>query len=169
MTDKESTGKARLQEALRLSDEAYAYKHPPMEREVQYSEQYLKGIKRLTNQTRSPFYGYFRTIGSRVAIAMAAILIIFGCSMTVDAVRAPVTEFFETISITIYKELSALDSEPVHTEHDFSVLATEDPNKHYYRCKDKRCKEKYGEEFHTYVVNEEKRRLECSICGRVAK
>ena len=30
MTDKELSGRARLKEALRLSDEAYADKHPPM-------------------------------------------------------------------------------------------------------------------------------------------
>ena len=167
MTDKELSGRARLKEALKLSDQTYIDKHPPIEQKVQYSPNYLKRVERLTKQKKSPFYGYFRTIGSRVAIAMAAILIIFGCSMTVEAVRAPVFQFIETVSITIYSEFIA--QEPPHEEHDFSVLATDDPNKHYYRCKDKRCKERYREEFHTYVVNEEKRRLECSVCGRVAK
>ena len=167
MTDKELSGKARLREALKLREQVYLDKHPPIEREAQYSDQYLKGIKRLTHQTKSPFYGRFQNVGMRVAIISLVILIGFGCVMNVEAIRAPVAQFVETVSNTVYQEWIA--QEPPHTEHDFSVLVTDDPNKHYYRCKDKRCKERYGEEFHTYVVNEEKRRLECSVCGRVAK
>ena len=167
MTDKELSGRARLKEALKLSDQTYIDKHPPIDQKVQYSQNYLKRVERLTKQKKSPYFGYFKLIGARVAIISAVFLIIFSCVMSVEAVRAPVSQFIETVSITIYSEFIA--QEPVHTEHDFSVLATDDPNKHYYRCTDKRCKEKYGEEFHTYVVNEEKRRLECSVCGRVAK
>lgn len=167
MTDKELCGKANLKEALKLSDQTYIDKHPPIEQKVQYSPNYLKSVERLTKQKQSSFFGYFKHVGVRVAIISAAFLIIFGCTMSVEAVRAPVSQFIETVSITIYSEFIA--QEPPHEEHDFSVLATDDPNKHYYRCTDKRCKEKYGEEFHTYVVNEEKRRLECSVCGRVAK
>ena len=167
MTDKELSGRARLKEALKLSDQTYIDKHPPIEQKVQYSPNYLKSIERLTKQKQSSFFGYFKHVGARVAIISAAFLIIFGCTMSVEAVRAPVSQFIETVSITICSEFIA--QEPPHEEHDFSVLATDDPNKHYYRCTDKRCKEKYGEEFHTYVVNEEKRRLECSVCGRVAK
>ena len=167
MTDKELCGKANLKEALKLSDQTYIDKHPPIDQKVQYSQNYLKRVERLTKQKKSPYFGYFKLIGARVAIISAAFLIIFGCTMSVEAVRAPVSQFIETVSITIYSEFIA--QEPPHEEHDFSVLATDDPNKHYYRCKDKRCKERYGEEFHTYVVNEEKRRLECSVCGRVAK
>ena len=167
MTDKELCGKANLKEALKLSDQTYIDKHPPIEQKVQYSPNYLKSVERLTKQKQSSFFGYFKLVGARVAIISAAFLIIFGCTMSVEAVRAPVSQFIETVSITICSEFIA--QEPPHEEHDFSVLATDDPNKHYYRCTDKRCKEKYGEEFHTYVVNEEKRRLECSVCGRVAK
>ena len=167
MTDKELCGKANLKEALKLSDQTYIDKHPPIEQKVQYSPNYLKSVERLTKQKQSSFFGYFKLVGARVAIISAAFLIIFGCTMSVEAVRAPVSQFIETVSITIYSEFIA--QEPPHEEHDFSVLATDDPNKHYYRCTDQRCKEKYGEEFHTYVVNEEKRRLECSVCGRVAK
>ena len=167
MTDKELCGKANLKEALKLSDQTYIDKHPPIEQKVQYSPNYLKSVERLTKQKQSSFFGYFKHVGARVAIISAAFLIIFGCTMSVEAVRAPVSQFIETVSITICSEFIA--QEPPHEEHDFSVLATDDPNKHYYRCTDKRCKEKYGEEFHTYVVNEEKRRLECSVCGRVAK
>ena len=167
MTDKELCGKTNLKEALKLSDQTYIDKHPPIEQKVQYSPNYLKSVERLTKQKQSSFFGYFKLVGARVAIISAAFLIIFGCTMSVEAVRAPVSQFIETVSITIYSEFIA--QEPPHEEHDFSVLATDDPNKHYYRCTDKRCKEKYGEEFHTYVVNEEKRRLECSVCGRVAK
>ena len=167
MTDKELSGRARLQEALKLSDEAYLDRHPPSDMEISYSKKYSMRIERLTKRASSPFYGYFKTIGGRVAIASAALLIVFGCVMNVEAVREPAMQLVETVSNAVYQEWIA--HEPPHEEHDFSVLATDDPNKHYYRCKDKRCKERYGEEFHTYVVNKEKRRLECSVCGRVAK
>ena len=167
MTDKELCGKANLKEALKLSDQTYIDKHPPIDQKVQYSQNYLKRVERLTKQKKSPYFGYFKLIGARVAIISAVFLIIFSCVMSVEAVRVPVFQFIETTSITIYSEFIA--QEPPHEEHDFSVLATDDPNKHYYRCKDKRCKERYREEFHTYVVNEDKRRLECSVCGRVEK
>ena len=42
MTDKELCGKANLKEALKLSDQTYIDKHPPIEQKVQYSPNYLK-------------------------------------------------------------------------------------------------------------------------------
>ncbi len=97
MTDKELSGRNRLKEAMKLSDQTYLDKYPPIENEVKYSEKYLKYIDRLTKQTKSPFYKYFNTIGKRVAGFAAAMLIAFSCSMTVKAIREPVVEFFANI------------------------------------------------------------------------
>ena len=97
MTDKELSGRIRLREAMKLSDRTYLDKYPPIENEIKYSEKYLKYIDRLIKQTKSPFYKYFNTFGKRVAGIAAAILIAFGCSMTVKAVREPVVEFFANI------------------------------------------------------------------------
>lgn len=165
MNDKELSGKSRLKEALQFSDQAYVDKHPPMETDVRYSKKHLKYMARLTRQTVSPIGIYARKY---VAALMAAVLLLVCGSVTISAVRAPLTEFLETVSSSIFKDPNPSQSDDPHTEHDFSVLATDDPNKHYYRCADERCKERLKEEFHTYVPNEEKRRLECSVCGRVA-
>lgn len=97
MTDKELSGRNRLKEAMKLSDQTYLDKYPPIENEVKYSEKYLKYIDRLTKQTKSPFYKYFNTIGKRVAGIAAAMLIAFSCSMTVKAIREPVVEFLANI------------------------------------------------------------------------
>ena len=42
MTDKELSGRTRLREAMKLSDQTYLDKYPPIENEVKYSEKYLK-------------------------------------------------------------------------------------------------------------------------------
>ena len=97
MTDKELSGRTRLREAMKLSDQTYLDKYPPIENEVKYSEKYLKYIDRLTKQTKSPFYKYFNTIGKRVSGIAAAMLIAFSCAMTVKAVRESVVEFFANI------------------------------------------------------------------------
>ena len=97
MTDKELSGRNRLKEAMKLSDQTYLDKYLPIENEVKYSEKYLKYIDRLTKQTKLPFYKYFNTIGKRVAGIAAAMLIAFSCAMTVKAIREPVVEFFANI------------------------------------------------------------------------
>lgn len=97
MTDKELSGRTRLREAMKLSDQTYLDKYPPIENEVKYSEKYLKYIDRLTKQTKSPFYKYFNTIGKRVSGIAAAMLIAFSCAMTVKAVRESVIEFFTNV------------------------------------------------------------------------
>lgn len=97
MTDKELSGRNRLKEAMKLSDQTYLDKYPPIENEVKYSEKYLKYIDRLIKQTKSPFYKYFNTFGKRVAGIAAAMLIAFSCAMTVKAVREPVVEFITNV------------------------------------------------------------------------
>ena len=97
MTDKELSGRNLLKEAMKLSDQTYLDKYPPIENEVKYSEKYLKYIDRLIKQTKSPFYKYFNTFGKRVAGIAAAMLIAFSCAMTVKAVREPVVEFITNV------------------------------------------------------------------------
>ena len=97
MTDKELSGRNRLKEAMKLSDQTYLDKYPPTENKIQYSKKYLKYIDRLTKQTQSPFYQYFNTLGKRVAGIVIAATMIFCSSMTVKAVREPVVEFFTNI------------------------------------------------------------------------
>ncbi len=72
-------------------------KYPPIEDEIQYSEKYLKYIDRLTRQTKNPLYKYFGTVRRRVAGIAVAAMILFSCTMTVSAIRAPVVEFFTNV------------------------------------------------------------------------
>lgn len=66
------------------------------------------------------------------------------------------------------RETSASLETTEHT-HDFSAFDTENPNQHYYRCKDDDCKEISGSDFHNYVLDRISGHLKCSVCGRIAK
>lgn len=176
MKDKEMLGKARLKEALEQSDLSYLEKHPPVEEEIRYSENYRKKIDRLTQRKKSTFFIFFNAVGKRTVGFAAILLIVFTCAMTVSAVREPVIELIETVSDSIYRQLgvespdlqgSEIEAEP-HAEHDFSVLIKTDGSKHYYACNKKGCKEEYVE-FHHYVHKPGTHHLECEVCGRRPK
>ena len=97
MTDKELSGRNRLKEALKLSDKTYLDKYLPIEYDVKYSKKYLKYIERLKKRMKYPVYRYFNTVGKRVAGIAIAATILFGCSMTVSAVRKSVVEFITNV------------------------------------------------------------------------
>lgn len=97
MTEKERSGKNKLLEAMRVSEKSYCDQFVPAEGEIRYSEEYLRDMERILKQSRKPLHRYFNTIGKRIAGIAAAILILFGCSMTVSAVREPVMNFFVNI------------------------------------------------------------------------
>ncbi len=187
MKDKELSGEARLKEALKLSDQTYVGKHPKAKNEIQYSAQYLKKIRQLTQRSKNPLYKYIGIMGKSVAGIAAAILIIFCCSVLGDTVKGMSVGFFDIISSAIsenplfknpdYQGTQSTDSqiEPQETEssvepheHEFTVLYKTDSQKHYYACGKSGCKEVFAE-VHKYIHKPGTYHLECEVCGRIPK
>ncbi len=97
MTEKERFGRNKLLEAMRVSEKSYCDQFSPAEGEIRYTDDYLRDMEKILQKSKKPIRRYFNFFGKRVAGIVAAILIIFGCSMTVSAVREPVVEFLTNI------------------------------------------------------------------------
>ena len=94
MNEKNLTGEAVLKEALYQYSLTYCDEFPPCDEEIHLDEIYQRKMEKLIKRSKNPFQRYFNTAGKRAAGIAAAILVFFGCSMTVSAVRKPVVEFF---------------------------------------------------------------------------
>ena len=97
MSKKKMTGREVLEEALRGCCSTYCDQYPRFEGEIDLGNEYEKYVNNLIKRSKNPFQRYFNTVSRRVAGIAAAMLIAFGCSMTVKAVREPVVEFFANI------------------------------------------------------------------------
>jgi hypothetical protein len=82
-----------LEEALLISCSDYYDQFPSYEGEIDPGEEYEKAMNALIRSSKKPKPRYFNTLSKRVAGIAAALLIVFGCSMTVSAVRLPFVEF----------------------------------------------------------------------------
>ena len=94
MSKKKMIGREVLEEALRGCCSTYCDQYPRYEGEINLGDDYENYMDSLIRRSKNPFQRYFNTVGRRVAGIAAAMLIAFGCSMTVKAVREPVVEFF---------------------------------------------------------------------------
>lgn len=97
MTDKKMTGREILIAAMEQYDITYCDEFPPIEAELQFDKECEKNLRKLMRRLNNPFRNYFNTAGRRAAGIAAAILVFFGCSMTVSAVRKPVVEFLTNV------------------------------------------------------------------------
>lgn len=97
MSKKKMTGREVLEEALRGCCSTYCDQYPRYEGEIDLGDDYENYMDNLIRRSKNPFQRYFNTVGRRVAEIAAAMLIAFGCSMTVKAVREPFVEFFANI------------------------------------------------------------------------
>ena len=93
MSKKTKTGREVLEEALLISCSDYYDQFPSYEGEIDPGEEYEKAMNALIQRSKKPKPRYFNTLSKRVAGIAAALLIVFGCSMTVSAVRLPFVEF----------------------------------------------------------------------------
>lgn len=100
MLKKKMTGREVLEEALRRCCSGYCDQYPRYEGEIDLGEDYENYMNNLIKRSKNPFPRYFNTMGRRVAGIVASILIVFGCSMAVSAVREPIVEFL----VDVYTE-----------------------------------------------------------------
>jgi hypothetical protein len=100
MLKKKMTGREVLEEALRRCCSDYCDQYPRYEGEIDLGDDYENYMNNLIKRSKNPFPRYFNSVGRRVAGIVAAILIVFSCSMAVSAVRGPVAEFL----VDVYAE-----------------------------------------------------------------
>ena len=98
MTDKKMTGREILIAAMEQYDITYCNEFPPIEAELQFDKECEKNLRKLMRRLNNPFRNYFNTAGKRAAGIAVAILVFFGCSMTVSAVHKPIVEFLMEIA-----------------------------------------------------------------------
>ncbi len=185
MTDKELSGKNRLKEALKLSDQTYVNKYPKAEEKIQYSDEYIKNIRGITGRRKPSFYKRFHQSGKRMIGLAATVLIIFSCSVMTAVWMEPIMGFFETTSSDMGEnpvfQSSSSTQNPAFTtksqepdsavgehEHEFIYFRFYDENQHWLYCSVKGCTEMLVE-FHNYVHKTGTNYLECEGCGRRPK
>ena len=93
MLKKTMTGREVLEEALLKYCETHGDPVPRYEGEFHFSADYEQYIHALIKSSKKAPRRGCSTLGKRVAGIAAAILIAFGCSMTVSAVRSPFVSF----------------------------------------------------------------------------
>ena len=65
--------------------------------EIHFSEKYERYMTRLLRAQKKPWWQYTNTVGKKVAVIALVILLTFGASMSVSAVRKPVVEFIVNV------------------------------------------------------------------------
>ncbi len=96
MSEEKNIGLEKLQEAFRIVNaEEYDRLKGDMTTDFSYSEEYERRMGELLRRKQTPrWYRYFNTLGKRVAVFALAILMTFGVSMSITAVRKPIVQFF---------------------------------------------------------------------------
>lgn len=61
--------------------------------EIIFSDKYKRKMRKLIERQKKPYFKLICTTGRRIACAAAAIIVIFSCAMSVEAVREAVREF----------------------------------------------------------------------------
>ena len=54
-------------------------------------------MARLIKRQKRPYWKFTNTVGKRIAVIALAFLMLFGLSMTIEAVREPVISFIENV------------------------------------------------------------------------
>lgn len=91
------TGRDILEEAIKQYDKTYCDTFLSIDKDLPFDEECEKNLRKLMRRLNNPFRLYFNTVGRRIAGVAAVLLIAFGCSMPVKAVREPVVEFITNV------------------------------------------------------------------------
>lgn len=131
MNKDERLGLEKLQEAFRLAAaEEWEHTERAPKEEIFYSEEYERKMEGLIRESKYPHLRFVNTVGKRVAVFALAVLLAFGCSMSISAVRKPVVNFFVKAHETFIELFFAPDDierapERIETVYTFSVLPPE--------------------------------------------
>ena len=103
MNDREKLGRLLLEEAIRQYEETYCDAFPESTDEISYSENYKREIRKIGRKSKNPFLKSLNTTWKRVSTIAAAFLLVFGCMMSVSAVRKPIVRFFVEVGEQIIR------------------------------------------------------------------
>lgn len=95
MRDEKNEGLEKLRAAFQAvnAEEWENTERIPQDKLI-YSDAYEKSMEALIREQKRPYLRYFNTIGKRAAMIAIVILMTFGLSMSISAVRIPVVNFF---------------------------------------------------------------------------
>ncbi len=120
MNDKNHSGRNRLKDAFQMYDDIYLENKPPTQEDISYSKAYLKSINQIKKQLGNPKKHGHSVLSKQWGRILAASCILFICSVTVLAVREPLTAFvvnlYQTetdVSSTETIETLPTDSTPI--------------------------------------------------------
>ena len=104
MNDKEKIGLKKLQDAFKeINSEELNNLNIPKE-DFEFSERYKKNMEKLLAKQRKPCFRYFNTAGKRAVACILIVAMLFASSMTIEAVREPVVEFF----VSVYEKFAEI-------------------------------------------------------------
>lgn len=88
-------------EALRLYKEQQL-KSIPLEDEIDYefSESFQKKIEKLIRKQKKAFWRFFQSAGRKAAAIILALIIGLSATLSIDAIREPIFEFFYRVFLT---------------------------------------------------------------------
>lgn len=96
------------------------------ENEIHFSERYERRMERLKRNQKRPYWKLINTAGKRACAIILAVLIIFGGTMSVEAIREPVIGFIENV-FEKFSELfvnnSGVENPPETIEEIFTLTS----------------------------------------------
>ncbi|MBQ8496503.1 MAG: hypothetical protein IJ489_03490 [Clostridia bacterium] len=95
MNDRQDIGLEKLREAFQaVNAEEWEHTDKIPKEELIYSEAYERKMEALIRVQKRPYLRYFNSVGKRAAMIALVILMTFGLSMSISAVRKPIVNFF---------------------------------------------------------------------------
>ena len=104
MKKSENIGLQKLKDAFKeINSEELNNLNIPKE-DFEFSERYKKNMEKLLAKQRKPYFRYFNTAGKRAVACILIVAMLFASSMTIEAVREPVVEFF----VSVYEKFAEI-------------------------------------------------------------
>ena len=104
MKKSENIGLQKLKDAFKeINSEELNNLNIPKE-DFEFSERYKKNMEKLLAKQRKPYFRYFNTAGKRAVACILIVAMLFASSMTIEAVREPVVEFF----VNVYEKFAEI-------------------------------------------------------------
>ena len=104
MKKSENIGLQKLKDAFKeINSEELNNLNIPKE-DFEFSERYKKNMAKLLAKQRKPYFRYFNTAGKRAVACILIVAMLFASSMTIEAVREPVVEFF----VSVYEKFAEI-------------------------------------------------------------
>lgn len=115
--------KNELIEALRAVASAEFEHIPKTDAEIDYhfSALFMKRMERLFRNQKKPYWKFINTVGKRVAVVAAAVLILFATACSIKPIREPMVRFFTEVCETFTAYFFESDTEEKAIEREYRL------------------------------------------------